>query len=194
MVIKLVDRVYEGSLMIGLKKDIPEEVINKLTGLVNKTISDKKMSIDECVDLGYDFNLDYMMSSSTPYESIVTTPIGLYDTTPEKFKDETITGYCLSVDISSESYCDDLIYELIDYLRPYIHELTPNYLGKVTSSDGFFKKEFYIYESLMKNDLLQFIDNLIHEEETDDYDDRDYKLGFTVALGFIRDYILRKKE
>ena len=179
--------LYEGKLSFFIKKNLPDYACNNL-------ITHACNMMNSLYNNGYEFNLFYLFSPKKTYEE---TPLGMFSIVPygEYYAGgDNFVAYRFDIIVRSKTFDESVVDCFMDKLKPFLEETAPNIIGTVTRTDGKYTKTFYVYEALMKTDLIETIDNMINEECEDYYDDPEFKTGFVCALDLLKDYINRKKE
>ena len=145
---------YEGSICIGLKKELSEKMQDLLICLTK----DKKNIPDEYFDSEYfkKYRWDYP-SFEFGYWIKNQDEDYLFD---YEFFDEgelhpqsLVYGKYIRVRFCMKGY-NEHAETFIEFIRPYIHELAPNYLGRIEDEDGTYLKDFYIDDSFLNSENI----------------------------------------
>ena len=132
---------YEGVLVFGLKKDIPEDLLHDLSLLTKdcdeENLLDKRLykELKESEWINH-----YRPLYPTYYLEFYKSPTDEY------------TGWYFSINFCMKGYMcdgDDLGEDIYDFLYPYIDPTAYNmtnggYIGKIKDEDGTYCKEFYV--------------------------------------------------
>ena len=190
--------LYEGHISMILRPDIPKEIINNLK---KSSLDNGNNMFNEFKELnGCTFSLKRLFSSKTNYSDAIP---GIINAVPYEntFLDantsldaNNMIAYKLDLKVESDSFYESELENLINSLKPYMEKDTPNILGRIIRTDGKYAKTFYVYEYLIKDDIIEFIDNLSTLVNEDDFENSDCKSASEAVLDKVRKYIQRKRE
>ena len=139
---------YEGVLVFGLKKDIPEDLLHDLSLLTK-----------DCDEENFLDKLLYKELKESKWTNHYRPLYPTYYLEFYKSPTDEYTGWYFSINFCMKGYMydgDDLGQDIYDFLQPYIDETAYNmanggYVGKVEDEDGTYRKEFYVdYEQFNK--------------------------------------------
>lgn len=134
---------YEGKLVFGLKKDIPEDLLHDLSLLTKEDYFEVNF-LDKL--LCKEFKESQWANH---YRSLYPTYYLEFYKSPD---DNDYTGWYFSITFCMKGYRydgDDLGQDIYDFLHPYIDQTVYDmsnggYIGKVEDEDGTYYKEFYV--------------------------------------------------
>lgn len=142
---------YEGEIAIGLIRELPDNYIELFCAMSrNEPIPSGFLDTEYFKKDRWDcpnFTFGYWYINDESDNILIE-----YDDDQSEFANLVLKGYYINVSVCMKGYSNHME-SLIEFVKPYIHSDTPNYLGKIKDEDGWYKKQFFADYTELKKEV-----------------------------------------